>query len=247
MGGDVIDLVAIMERCGLRQAGLRLHDWFSVAALHATPVRPAPAPFADEPNRQLGFTLQRIDTGHPYLAQRGISPSTAQTFGVGMYHGNGFLVGRCVIPIRDEKSRLVAYAGRAIDGKEPKYRFPGGFRKSQVLFNLDWAMQTGDRRVIVVEGFFDALKVHQAGHPAVVALMGCSFSQRQSDLLLSHFAGVTLMLDGDEAGRRAAEVIAQLLKPKLSVIKVKLPDDVQPDQLSSAEINVLVGPENWTS
>jgi DNA primase len=47
-----------------------------------------------------------------------------------------------------------------------------------VLFNLDRAMQTGGRNVIVVEGFFDALKVHQAGHP-VVALMGASFSQRQ--------------------------------------------------------------------
>ena len=123
-----------------------------------------------------------------------------------MYHGNGFLAGRCVIPIRDEKSQLVAYAGRAVNGEEPKYRFPAGFRKSQVLFNLDRAMPTGGRNVIVVEGFFDALKVHQAGHPAVVALMGASFSQRQSELLLSHFASVTLMLDGDEPGRRAAEV-----------------------------------------
>ena len=166
---------------------------------------------AAEPNRPLGFALQGIDTRHPYLTQRGISPATAQLFGVGMYHGTGFLAGRCVIPIRDEKSQLVAYAGRAVNGEEPKYRFPAGFRKSQVLFNLDRAMQTGGRNVIVVEGFFDALKVHQAGHPAVVALMGSSFSQRQSELLLSHFASVTLMLDGDEPGRRAAEVIAQLL------------------------------------
>ena len=131
-----------------------------------------------------------------------------------MYHGNGFLAGRCVIPIRDEKSQLVAYAGRAVNREEPKYRFPAGFRKSQVLFNLDRAMQTGGNHVIVVEGFFDALKVHQAGFPAVVALMGASFSQRQSELLVSHFASVTLMLDGDEPGRRAAEVIVQLLMPK---------------------------------
>ena len=103
----------------------------------------------------------------------------------------GFLAGRCVIPIRNEQGRLVAYAGRAVDGQEPKYRFPAGFRKSQVLFNLDRAIETGDNNAIVVEGFFDALKVHQAGHPAVVALMGSSFSQRQSELLLSRFASVT--------------------------------------------------------
>jgi DNA primase len=246
IGGHVIDLVAIMERCSLREAGLRLQDWFSVRASHPAPAPPAMVSSSAEPNRPLGFALPWIDTRHPYLAQRGISQAAARLFGVGMYHGNGFLAGRCVIPIRDEMGQLVAYVGRAVNGEEPKYRFPAGFRKSQVLFNLDRAMQTAGNHVIVVEGFFDALKVHQAGHP-VVALMGASFSQRQSELLLSHFASVTLMLDGDETGRRAAEVIAQLLKPKVPVRNVKLPNSVQPDQLSSAEINLLVGPANWTS
>jgi len=248
IGGHLIDLVTIMERCGLREAGLRLQDWFSVRAPHPAPVRaPAMASYAAEPNRPLGFALQGIDTRHPYLAQRGISPATARLFGVGMYHGDGFLAGRCVIPIRDEKSQLVAYVGRAVNSEEPKYRFPAGFRKSQVLFNLDRAMQTGGNKVIVVEGFFDALKVHQAGHPAVVALMGSSFSQRQSELLLIHFTSVTLMLDGDEPGWRAAEVIAKLLTPKVPVNKVELPNRIQPDQLSSAEINVLVDPATRTS
>lgn len=246
IGGHVIDLVAIMERCGLREAGLRLQDWFNVRAPHPEPVRRVMVSSAAETNRPLGFTLQGIDTRHPYLAQRGISPATARLFGVGMYHGDGFLAGRCVIPIRDEKSRLVAYVGRAVNREEPKYRFPAGFRKSQVLFNLDRAMQTGDRNVIVVEGFFDALKVHQAGHSAVVALMGSSFSQRQSDLLLSHFASATLMLDGDEPGRRAAQFIVQLLTAKLPIAKVDLPNQIQPDQLSSAEINVFVGPPTCT-
>jgi DNA primase len=246
----VIDLVAILQRCSLRQAGILLQDWFggSVPASHAAPLRPVVVESsAVQPNRPLGFALRGIDTRHPYLSQRGISPATAQCFGVGMYAGAGFLAGRCVIPIRDEQGRLVAYAGRAINGEEPKYRFPAGFRKSQVLFNLDRAMQTGGDQVIVVEGFFDALKVHQAGHPAVVALMGSSFSQRQSDLLLSSFASVTLMLDGDGAGRHAAEYIAQLLTPKAPVHKVELPNRVQPDQLSSAEIHALVGPPNPTT
>jgi len=250
LGGHVIDLVAIMERCSLRQAGLRLQDWFggSVPPSHRAPLRPvAVEASAPQPNRPLGFALQGIDTRHPYLTQRGISSATAQWFGVGMYHGTGFLAGRCLIPIRDEQGLLVAYAGRAVNGEEPKYRFPAGFRKSQVLFNLDRAIQTDGHNVIVVEGFFDALKVHQAGHPAVMALMGSSFSQRQSELLLSRFASVTLMLDGDQPGRHAAEVMAKLLAPKVRVHQVELPNGVQPDQLLSAEINVLVGPPNQTS
>ncbi len=240
IGGHVIDLVAMMERCGLRQAGMRLQDWFGGRATHPPPVKESArtsAPTACHP--PLGFTLQGIDTCHPYLEQRGIFPATARLFGVGMYRGNGFLAGRCVIPIRDENSRLVAYAGRAVHGETPKYRFPSGFRKSHLLFNLDRARHAGARHVIVVEGFFDALKVHQAGH-AVVALMGTSFSQRQSELLTSHFARVTLLLDGDQPGRRAAEIIAQSLRLKMPVDKVALPKDVQPDQLSSAEINFLL-------
>jgi DNA primase len=236
-----------MERCSLREAGFRLQDWFSVHASHPAPLRALTlACSVAQPNRPLGFALQGIDTRHPYLAKRGISPATTRLFGVGMYRGTGFLAGRCVIPIRDEKSQLVAYVGRAVNGEEPKYLFPAGFRKSQVLFNLDRAIATDSHNVIVVEGFFDALKVHQAGHPTVVALMGSSFSQRQSELLLNHFASATLMLDGDETGRRAAEFIVQQLFAKLTINKVELPNHIQPDQLSSAEINLLVGPPTCT-
>ena len=44
--------------------------------------------------------------------------------------------GRVVIPIHDEKGELVAYAGRAIDDSEPRYKLPAGFHKSQVVYNL---------------------------------------------------------------------------------------------------------------
>src|SRR6266516_1284134 len=114
VGGHVIDLVAIMERCSLREAGILLQDWFgwTVPTSHPAPLRPVAVDSSSaQPNRPLGFALQGIDTRHPYLTQRGISPATAQWFGVGMYRGAGFLTGRCVIPIRDEKGRLVAYAG----------------------------------------------------------------------------------------------------------------------------------------
>ena len=64
---------------------------------------------------------------------------------------------------------------------------------------------------------------------------------------LNQFNGlITLMLDGDEPGRRAAEVVAKSLRPKVRVHEVELPNHVQPDQLSSAEINVFVGQANCT-
>jgi DNA primase len=147
-----------------------------------------------------------------------------------------------VIPIHDHAGQLVAYAGRSIAGEEPRYRLPTGFRKSQVLFNFHRAIRSGEKNAIIVEGFFDAMKVHQAGHTNVVALMGSSFSQRQSDVLASHFGSATLMLDGDTAGRHAADVIENSLSSRMPVRRVDVGDSKQPDQLQPAEIYALVGP-----
>src|SRR6202022_645921 len=103
-------------------------------------------------NQPLSFTLRNIDHRHPYVISRGLSEQTARYFGVGHYDGNGFLRGRVVIPIYNERGELVAYAGRAIDKTPPKYRLPAGFHKSRVLFNLHRAVRSGDRTLIVVEG-----------------------------------------------------------------------------------------------
>jgi 5S rRNA maturation endonuclease (ribonuclease M5) len=129
-----------------------------------------------------------------------------------MYSGSGFLRGRIVIPVHNEHAELVAYVGRSVNDQPPKYRLPAGFKKSDVLFNLHRAIRAEDRSVLVVEGFFDALKVHQAGHPSVVALMGSTLSVRQAELLAIHFENALIMLDGDPAGRSGTEAIADRLR-----------------------------------
>jgi len=159
-GGTILDLVALLERCSVRDAALRLQDWSgTIPPRHHVPMEDTTTAV---PNAPLHFTLQHVDPRHPYPARRGLAAATIRTFRVGFYRGTGFLRGRIVIPIHDEHGALIAYAGRAIDGQEPKYRFPTGFRKSLALFNLHRARKAGTRTVIVVEGFFDALAVHQA-------------------------------------------------------------------------------------
>jgi DNA primase len=149
---------------------------------------------------------------------------------------------RVVIPIHDEDGVLVAYAGRSADGSEPKYRFPPRFRKSLVLFNLHRATQHGSS-VIMVEGFFDCMKVHQAALPCVVALMGCSLSIRQEELLRRHFREVILLLDGDMARRAGAVAIARRLVSKVSTRLVDVPAGSQPDQLGPDQIRCLCIPD----
>jgi DNA primase len=146
--------------------------------------------------------------------------------------------GRVVIPIHNEHGELVAYAGRAIDGSEPRYKLPAGFHKSQELFNLRRAtLETGiDRRVVVVEGFFDCMRVSAAGFPCV-ALMGSSLSAQQEELLARHFKNACLMLDGDEAGRKATDECLLRLARRMWVWAVMLPEGTQPDQLDQERID----------
>jgi DNA primase len=255
-GGNIIDFVALMERSSIRDAAVKLHDWFLSS--------PSPPPKVGEPaapaetqtgklvsennsgaenakvNTPLSFTLKDVDCTHPYVRSRGLSDATAKHFGVGFFPGKGSMSSRCVVPIHNEKGELIAYAGRAIDATEPKYKLPAGFHKNQVLYNLHRAVEVGERGLIVVEGFFDAISVSQAGYPFVVALMGCSLSDEQERLLISHTDQVVILLDGDEAGRAGAESIAARLVHHVFVKIVSLADGQQPDQLSSAEITSIL-------
>jgi len=257
-GGNVIDFVAIMERCSIRDAAVKLHEWFLSATaspqlITATPAtvergtetsttgklvaeRSSDGDAVGDVNKPLSFILHDIDSSHSYLRQRGIKEETAGDFGVGFFPGRGSMSGRVVIPIHNERGELVAYAGRSIDGSEPKYKLPKGFVKSAVLYNFHRVV---GEEVIVVEGFFDCLKIWQAGSLNVVALMGSSLPARQQELL-SRFKRIILFLDGDEAGRGAASEIAGRLVHSHFVRVVDLEAGKQPDQLSSQAIRGLL-------
>jgi DNA primase len=238
-GGTVLDFVAAIEGCTLREAARKLADQTGVAGGTASCRSEATVTRKSKPVSPLGFVLHGIDYAHPYLAARGIQTATAKEFGIGFYRGPGRLSGRLVIPIHNAGGELVAYCGRALDGTLPRYRFPSGFAKSEVLFNQHRAAAAGPGRVVVVEGFFDCFKLHQVG-VAAVALMGVAFSEAQQRALLQSFHSVILMLDGDEAGRRATDTVAARLRPYASVSVIRLPDSTQPDQLSTAEIGQIL-------
>jgi len=240
IGGNVLDFIAVMERCTIRYSALLLKEWFGVAEPTFRRVMKGNLDRPSGFNRVLGFRLFGVDASHAYVAGRGISLATARLFGVGYYSGRGFLSGRVVIPIHNPSGDLIAYAGRSVDGAPPKYKLPPAFRKSGELFNLHRAAHSHCRRVVVVEGFFDCMKVHQAGYPYVVALMGCSVSSQQADLLARHFAEAVLLLDGDEAGQHATGRIATSLSGTVKVHCGRVPPGRQPDELSSDELRSVI-------
>lgn len=246
-GGTVLDFVAAMEGCSIREAALRLRGSYDGDSVARPPANRSGGRKLVTKKRSinppLGFTLT-LDGGHPYLGRRGIDGATASYFGVGHFCGRGIMRGRIAIPIHDQHGRLVAYCGRSVDGAEPRYRLPAGFQKSQVLFNYHRARVAPSEQVIIVEGFFDCMRVHQAGIPCVVALMGARLSRAQKDLLADRFSNVILLLDGDQTGRTATAQIASDLAPACSVTELLLPPGIQPDQMTAAEIRrVLTGAE----
>jgi DNA primase len=249
--GNILEFVAAMEQCSIRDAALRLAEWYSIesnpertkTSRGSRREKPAQEKEAvgesSEPNKPLAFRLRAIDSAHQYLTGRGIDQETTAYFGAGLFSGKGSMNGRLVIPIENESGELIAYAGRSIDGSEPKYKLPAGFKKSQVLFNLARARDDSSGTVVLVEGFFDCMKITQAEFPCV-ALMGCSLSDEQMVLLADHFKQVVILLDGDEAGRSAADEIAAQLVKKLFVRIVDVGQNRQPDQLSKEEIQSLL-------
>jgi DNA primase len=249
VGGNVLDFVAAMEQCSVRDAAIKLQMWFLVPAAGESPASVGKEPEPNlvpeknngvgesDSNKPLTFTLQNIDCTHPYLSERGLMEETAKTFGVGFFPGKGSMHGRIVIPIHNPEGELVAYAGRSIDGSEPRYKFPAGFHKSLELFNLHRVK--GELSVVLVEGFFDCMKVTHAGYPSV-ALMGSTMSKAQ-EKLLGDFGHVVVMLDGDEAGREAAVgILDRLQRVVYQVQLVELPQGAQPDQLSVDELQRLL-------
>ena len=261
-GGNILDFVRRKEDCTLREAAILISQWFNVPSSNsveskgdssagktdssstATVRRTAND---DTPNKPLGFELQRLDATHPYLAERGLNPDTIAHFGLG-YCSNGSMAGRIVIPIFNPQAELVAYAGRWPGEPEdgtPKYKLPAGFKKSLELFNLDRALaEPADEPLVLVEGFFDCIKLWQNGVSRVVALMGSSLSNAQVESLIQHLTGDTrllVMLDEDDAGRAGRAEIAQHLAPHFFVKAIALDQEGrQPESLSADQIAELL-------
>jgi DNA primase len=260
-GGNILDLVMKIEKCGIREAGEKLADWFDLqferkkksaggeptrtALEHSESVAPhnrgsVGAPRANPP---LERPLRDLNHDHPYLAQRGLTIPTIKTFGIG-HCTRGLMRGRIAIPIHDDQGVLVAYAGRAVKENVTegmgKYRLPEGFKKSFVLFNLHRAKEYADRGLVLVEGFVDCAIVHQAGFPNTVALMGSTLSEPQEQLLLGHTDRLALMFDGDDAGNKCLREFYGRLRRRIYLREIHLEAGEQPDRLSQDRIRKLL-------
>ncbi len=272
-GGNVLDFIARMDDVSIHAAALKAIEWFNLdpeavsadsreespkltEAPKATdaprPTAAKPAALVQEngaPNKPLKFRLDKLERSHPYLiTERGLTLETIVDFGVG-YCAKGMMAERIAIPIHNPEGNVVAYAGR-FPGEPaedtPKYKLPQGFRKSLELFNIDRAVkEPAEKPLVIVEGFFGCMKLHQLGCRKVVALMGSTMSGAQEELIRKHTgrnSQVIVMLDEDEAGKFGREDIAVRLA-KFCFVKTHVFDEpgTQPDQLSAENLAEILG------
>jgi len=145
--------------------------------------------------------------------------------------------GRLMVPIRAPDGRPVAFGGRLLQGDQgPKYlnsRESRLYNKSDTLYALDMAQQEVRRQhtAVLVEGYFDAMALHQAGLKTAVALCSTALTPGHLEVLRRAEAReLVLLLDGDAAGRTAVERLAgPLLAAGASTRVALLPDGDDPD------------------
>ncbi len=153
--------------------------------------------------------------------------------------------GRLMFPIRDARGRAIAFGGRALDPTAPaKYlNSPQTvlFDKSRTLYNHGPARSAAAKGapVIVAEGYMDVIALVMAGFGGAVAPLGTAITETQLEMLWRLADEPVIALDGDAAGRRAAQRLCELALPRLAAGRslrfLLLPEGSDPDDLIRAE------------
>ena len=231
----------------LFQAVAVAHDWF-VRQLRE-------APDAEDARTYLGGRGLDLDTVGPFefgyaprarvfegaMAQLGLKQEVLLEAGLLARRDDGTVVprfrGRLLFPIHDLRGRVVGFGGRLLGPGEPKYlNSPESpvYHKGATLYNLHAARNAirKEGMVILVEGYFDVLRLLLAGIEHVVAPLGTALTPDQAALLRRYSQQAVLLLDSDMAGLKATfRAGDELLRHEIRVRVGTLPPGEDPDSL----------------
>lgn len=142
--------------------------------------------------------------------------------------------GRLMFPIIDVRGNVIAFGARTLSNEIPKYINTADtpiFKKSSNLFALNFAKNSGQDKLILTEGYMDAISLHQSGFNNAVAGLGTALTPGQVKLLGRHANEVILSYDADEAGQKAAKKAMSMLRESGINVKVlSIPQAKDPDE-----------------
>ncbi len=196
----------------------------------------------------LGFAPDSFDATYQHLLKKEFSRKEIQTAGLGIQKDiNDEKIydrfrNRLMFPIHDNQGRIAGFGGRTLGNDDAKYlNTPDSplYHKSSVLFGFHHANKAmrDNKRVILVEGYFDVLACHRVGVHEVVATCGTALTEEHARLLVRSVDRVVLCLDQDRPGREAAErAFIMAAKEGLQIEGIVLPDKDPADAvLTSAD------------
>jgi DNA primase len=210
---------------------------------------------------RVGYAPPEWDGLASFLKKQGVSPAIGESTGVlvprsggGGASPNGYydrFRHRLMFSVMDPRGRVIAFSGRALApvpdeggarpdaSREPPPKYINSpespvYLKKSNLFGL-WQARHAIRqeeRAVLVEGNFDVVSLHARGVTNVVAPLGTAFTEEQAVLLRRYAISVTLLFDGDAAGRKAARAAEKPCEDADIDAKVAtLPERVDPDEL----------------
>lgn len=153
---------------------------------------------------------------------------------------------RVIVPIIDVRGNVVAFGGRVLDDSKPKYVNTSDtlvYKKSLGVFGLNFAKNSKQDSLLLVEGYMDAISLHQAGFDNAVACLGTALTGEMAHLIMRYANEVIICYDADEAGSKATQRAIDIFKSigaKMRVIRPSGGKD--PD-----EILKKYGPERFRS
>ncbi len=143
---------------------------------------------------------------------------------------------RFMIPIKDVRDKVIAFGGRVLDDSKPKYiNSPENivYSKGRNLFGLNVAKKNPMDKIVIVEGYMDAISLYQRGITNVVASLGTALTEAQGRLLRRYANKIIISYDSDAAGQAATMrglEILQNLGYDVRILQLDDPNVKDPDE-----------------
>ena len=193
----------------------------------------------------IGYAPEGFDHLYRYLKNKGYNDDELKESGLFTISKKGTLIdlfrGRLIVPIFDAWGKIVAFGGRNLGPELPKYvNSPDSlvYKKQKHLYALNYAKKSKSKQLIIVEGYMDAIAIHQAGIDNAVAALGTAFTESQLHLASKYAEEVVFFFDSDGAGKaaalRATKMMLDYLR-RMTGIKIRIkiasvPNGKDPDE-----------------
>ncbi|MGC6508458.1 MAG: DNA primase [Myxococcota bacterium] len=203
------------------------------------------------------FNVGYAGSGHQFIShmhRKGFGENVLVNAGLAKYRDSerkqrgiyAFFRQRIMIPILNSQGQPVAFGGRCMPGQDNTAKYINSpesdiYKKSSVLYGLSHARGSIQRknRLILVEGYFDVISMHQAGFTETIATCGTALTEEHLQIVRPLSASVYALFDMDAAGTRAvSRSLPLFLENGIGARRIELTDAKDPDEFLQAH-----GPE----